>query len=121
MKVIPIVFVLLLALSACSKPAATISQSEAAQYRAAFDAAKMSPEIQAKWARSCALCHVAGQGGAPRVGHADEWAPRLKQGEAVLMQHTLDGYNSMPPLGYCMGCEMTDFAAMLDMMSGRKQ
>jgi len=108
-------------LAGCAKAPTPPTAVETARYNAAFADAKMTPAIQAEWSRSCALCHVAGQGGAPRMGHADEWQPRLAKGKAVLMQHTLEGFNKMPPLGYCMDCEMTDFAAMIDMMSGAKQ
>jgi cytochrome c5 len=69
-----------------------------------------------KWARSCALCHVTGNAGAPRIGNAEEWAPRLAQGMDVLLQHTLEGFNDMPPLGYCMSCERDDFVALIEFM-----
>jgi cytochrome c5 len=71
----------------------------------------------AKWGRSCALCHVDGNGGAPRVGNADEWSPRLAQGPDALLQHTIEGLNNMPPLGYCMACEEDDFRAMIEFMT----
>ena len=56
------------------------------------------------WSRSCALCHVDGNAGAPRMGRAEEWLPRLAQGRETLLKHTVEGLNSMPPLGYCMAC-----------------
>lgn len=74
--------------------------------------------VMAKWARSCALCHVNGEGGAPRVGHPDEWAGRLAQGDLVLLDHAIEGYNNMPPLGYCMDCEAADLAALIAFMAG---
>jgi cytochrome c5 len=69
------------------------------------------------WSQSCALCHVDGKGGAPHVGNVDEWLPRLAQGEEVLLTHTLEGLNNMPPLGYCMACERDDFLAMINFMT----
>ena len=71
----------------------------------------------ALWARSCALCHVDGNAGAPMVGNAQQWLPRLAQGRRTLLQHTVEGLNSMPPLGYCMACEEADFLAMIDFMT----
>ncbi|MGD1989627.1 MAG: c-type cytochrome [Pseudomonadales bacterium] len=71
----------------------------------------------ALWARSCALCHIDGNAGAPRVGQAEEWGPRLAQGRETLLKHTVEGLNSMPPLGYCMACEREDFLAMIDFMT----
>lgn len=70
-----------------------------------------------RWSHSCALCHVDGNAGAPRMGNAEEWAPRLAKGADVLLQHTLEGFNQMPPLGYCMACEREDFVAMIDLMT----
>ena len=74
--------------------------------------------VATKWARSCALCHVSGVGGAPKAGVAEEWNPRLVKGKAVLLTHTIEGYNNMPPLGYCMSCEEEDFVALIDFMLG---
>jgi cytochrome c5 len=71
-----------------------------------------------QWAASCALCHAAGEAGAPVVGKAEQWRPRLEQGREVLLTHSLEGYNRMPPLGYCMSCETEDFLAMIDFMAG---
>ena len=70
-----------------------------------------------QWKASCALCHVDGTGGAPRVGIAEEWAPRIGAGDDVLLAHTLDGFNNMPPLGYCMSCTEDDFRALIRFMS----
>ena len=70
------------------------------------------------WSRSCALCHVTGEAGAPRTGNADEWRPRLNQGEDAVLSHTIEGFNDMPPLGYCMACEREDFRAMIKLMAG---
>jgi cytochrome c5 len=77
--------------------------------------------VMRKWSRSCALCHVDGNGGAPRIGHPDEWQPRLVQGRDLLLDHTLNGFNKMPPLGYCMSCEAADFRALIDFMAGVPQ
>ncbi len=70
------------------------------------------------WSQSCALCHVDGTGGAPRLGNAAEWEQRIAQGNAALLRHTLEGFNNMPPLGYCMGCEQADFEALIQFMTG---
>jgi cytochrome c5 len=72
----------------------------------------------AQWARSCALCHVRGEGGAPVVGDREAWAPRVAQGEDVLLEHTVEGLNNMPPLGYCMDCEEEDFRNIIRFMGG---
>lgn len=71
-----------------------------------------------KWSRSCALCHIDGNGGAPRLGDGEAWQPRLAQGKDALLTHTIEGFNNMPPLGYCMSCEREDFSVLIDFMSG---
>lgn len=78
-------------------------------------------EVMAKWARSCALCHVTGEAGAPVVGDTAEWQRRLQQGEDTILNHVVEGFNSMPPLGYCMACEISDFRAMVAYMAGLNQ
>lgn len=97
-----------------------IDPARTAAYEVAFSAASLTPEVQRKWARSCALCHVHGEGGAPRMGDSAAWQPRIAQGDAVLMVNTLEGLARMPPLGYCMDCELSDFAAMIKLMVGRR-
>ena len=77
-------------------------------------------EAMAKWARSCALCHITGEANAPVVGDTEEWQQRLQKGEAALLNNVINGINSMPPLGYCMSCEAADFRVMIDFMTGVK-
>jgi len=69
------------------------------------------------WQRSCALCHVDGNAGAPRIGNQEEWGERLEKGPDVLLRNTFEGLNQMPPLGYCMACERSDFIALIDFMT----
>ena len=86
------------------------------------DAAVVTPGVPqanlAQWARSCALCHVRGEGGAPPAGDADAWAPRLAKGQDTLLRHTIEGFNNMPPLGYCMDCSREDFRRLIRFMAG---
>jgi len=77
-------------------------------------------EAMAKWARSCALCHITGEANAPGVGDTEGWQQRLQKGEAALLNNVINGINSMPPLGYCMSCEAADFRVMIDFMAGVK-
>ena len=77
-------------------------------------------EAMAKWARSCALCHITGEANAPVVGDTEEWQQRLQKGEAALLNNVVNGINSMPPLGSCMSCEAADFRVMIDFMAGVK-
>jgi cytochrome c5 len=47
---------------------------------------------QEVFAVACAICHDAGVAGAPRMGDVAAWAPRIAQGEAMLHQRALQGY-----------------------------
>ena len=84
---------------------------------APFTDARITELGQQRWARTCALCHVNGAGGAPKVGDHNAWSTRLAQGEAVLLDHTVNGFGNMPPLGYCMDCEREDLRAAIAFMS----
>lgn len=81
----------------------------------------LSQNQQRLWQQSCALCHVDGNGGAPRVGDFKQWKPRLQQGNEALLAHTIEGLNYMPPLGYCMACERRDFSALIAFMAGESK
>jgi|TARA_Y100000031_G_C8122121_1_gene338723 cytochrome c5 len=116
-----VVLLLTLSVYACSSsaPQGQSSQTAATDLPFANDIADES--VMGKWARSCALCHVTGEAGAPIAGDSVEWQQRLVQGEESILQRVLEGYNSMPPLGYCMSCEVKDFRAMIGFMTGSNQ
>ncbi len=45
----------------------------------------------------CAACHAAGVAGAPKLGDASAWAPRIQTGFDALVHSALKGKNAMPP------------------------
>lgn len=47
----------------------------------------------------CSACHATGAAGAPKVGDAAAWAPRIKTGFDALIQSALKGKNAMAPQG----------------------
>lgn len=47
---------------------------------------------KAVYDKSCALCHVAGVAGAPKLTDKADWAPRIAQGNDTLYKHTIEGY-----------------------------
>jgi cytochrome c5 len=69
--------------------------------------------------RFCFACHAAGAAGAPRIGNAEDWRPRLAQGRDVLLRHTIDGMSGMPPRGGCAACSDTELDAAIDYMLER--
>ena len=47
---------------------------------------------KAVYDKACFVCHKAGVANAPKLGDKANWAPRLKQGDAVLVEHAIKGY-----------------------------
>jgi cytochrome c5 len=66
----------------------------------------------------CAMCHLTGVSGAPKISDKLAWAPRLKESAAVLHQHALKGYKGMPVHGACPAptCSDADISAAVDYM-----
>ncbi|HXJ51132.1 MAG TPA: c-type cytochrome [Burkholderiales bacterium] len=48
---------------------------------------------------TCSACHAAGVAGAPKIGDAQAWAPRLKDGLKGMLAIALKGKGAMPPRG----------------------
>lgn len=94
---------------------ATISDSE--KLVAGSTVKSLSPELQATFDRSCAVCHNQPATGAPTSGNAAAWQPRLAQGMESLLEHTTAGHNGMPPMGLCMECTQAEFVAFIEFMT----
>ena len=69
---------------------------------------------------SCKACHAMPGNLAPQVHDRAAWDPRWKQGEAVLLDHTIQGFNAMPAGGQCASCTPDDFKALIRFMAGRE-
>lgn len=54
----------------------------------------------------CTACHTSGAAGAPKIGDAEVWAPRIKTGFDALWHSALKGKNAMPPQG---GGDFSDY------------
>ncbi|PPE72319.1 hypothetical protein C3942_18565 [Solimonas fluminis] len=104
---------LLLLLAACGK-----TEAPSAPAPAASVPATASAELQALYDRSCKACHAVPGTGAPLSGNAQAWAPRVAQGIDTLLDHTIGGYNAMPPMGACMDCTEEQFEELIELMSG---
>jgi cytochrome c5 len=69
----------------------------------------------------CAVCHGTGAAGAPKLGDAADWDPRIKQGMPVLFQHAINGFNSMPPKGTCMSCSDEEIKAAVQYLADQSK
>jgi cytochrome c5 len=73
----------------------------------------------------CAPCHAAGVAGAPKVGDKSAWAPRIKQGEKLLVEHSIKGYQGasgfMPARGGNSALSDADVADAVAYMVSQSQ
>jgi cytochrome c5 len=66
----------------------------------------------------CAACHDTGATNAPRLTDKSAWETRKRQGDSILLQHVIQGYNLMPPRGACLECSDTDLKAAVAYIVG---
>ena len=69
----------------------------------------------------CTTCHATGVSGAPRLGNAGEWQPRVAQGEDSLFNNAWNGLNAMPPKGLCGDCSEDEIKAAINYMVENSQ
>ncbi|NJO16856.1 MAG: cytochrome c5 family protein [Thioploca sp.] len=49
---------------------------------------------------TCIACHLAGMSSAaPKIGNQRDWVGRIDKGIETLLDHSLNGFNDMPPRG----------------------
>lgn len=75
------------------------------------------PELAATYAASCGVCHSRPSSGAPQAGHKAAWKPKVARGLDYLLDRTIRGYGSMPPMGLCPQCSEEDFIDLLEYMA----
>jgi cytochrome c5 len=102
-----------LSLAACGKGGGAPAASAASTPPPAA-----SPAVQKIYDTTCHSCHSAPVSGAPQLGDAKAWAPRIAQGKDTVLGHVINGYKGMPPMGLCMQCSEDDFVAVTEWMSG---
>jgi len=77
------------------------------------------------YSAKCAMCHDAGIAGSPKTGDAAAWTARIAQGEAVLIEHAINGFQGgagmMPPKGGCFDCTDEEISAAVEYMVAKSQ
>ena len=96
-------------------PAAAAAPAAAPQATAAAGNAG-----EALFKQTCVACHGAGVAGAPKFGDKAAWAPRIKQGIDVLVQHAIQGKGAMPPRGGSSASDADVRAAVQYMVNAAK-
>lgn len=87
---------------ATAKPFADSKPAQAPASPAETPSAVASQDLahgQQIFGQACAYCHDRGVAGAPKIGDAAAWNPRLAQGMDTLYAVALRGKGAMPPKG----------------------
>lgn len=72
---------------------------------------------KAVYLRHCFACHQAGVAGAPKLGDAEAWAPRIAQGRDAMVANVVKGMTpGMPPRGACPSCDDKKLSMAVDYM-----
>ena len=74
------------------KPVATVEVAEAAGAHVEKSGEEIVKGV-------CIACHGVGALGAPKIGNAGDWGPRIAQGYETLVKHAIEGIRSMPARG----------------------
>jgi cytochrome c5 len=104
---------IVLALAACGQDQPTPSAAELATRHPA------DPHLDSLYQTSCKACHANPESGAPPVGFAQAWKPRLAKGDAVLLAHVVEGFNGMPAGGQCFSCTSDDYRALIRFLAAK--
>jgi cytochrome c5 len=74
---------------------------------------------------ACLACHGGGIGGAPATGDAAAWGPRIAQGQEMLYEHALAGFQGeagfMPPKGGRVDLSDGEITAAVDYLVEQAQ
>jgi cytochrome c5 len=74
---------------------------------------------EAVYKKTCATCHAIGVAGAPKLGDAAAWEPRLSKGMDALYASSINGMPpGMPAKGMCFTCSDDELKAVVDYMVG---
>lgn len=99
-------------------PSADVLAAVAAANKGAAPAAAPATAagaVPALYTQACAVCHVAGVAGAPKLGDKANWAPRVAMGVNALTASVIKGKGAMPPRGGSTGSD-ADIKAVVQYM-----
>lgn len=94
----------------------TVASSEAVSQDAGQ--ADSAVDGEAVYKKACMSCHMTGAAGAPKVGDASAWKPRIDKGAPALLQSAITGVpgTAMMARGTCGACTDDDLKAAVDYM-----
>jgi cytochrome c5 len=80
------------------EPIVQVSTDNAGEATATDASADAGPGQQI-FTAVCATCHVSGLMQSPKLGSAEDWAPRIEKGIETLYDHAINGFKMMPARG----------------------
>lgn len=104
------------------KPVGEVCIEGSSECAAPVAAAASGPRSgSAVYSASCLACHDSGLAGAPKIGVAEDWAPRIAQGEETLVANAINGIRGMPPKGTCMNCSDEELKLAVEYILSQSQ
>ncbi len=100
--------------AAASEEEAVASEDEASSGGSGLDGEALYASA------GCVACHAAGVAGAPKLGDAEAWGPRIEQGTDALYQSVFNGKGVMPPRGGSSASD-EEIMAVVDYMVSQAQ
>lgn len=109
--------------SAPQAPAAPAAVAEPGATAAAPVVAAAAEPLSGEqiYQRNCMACHTTGAAGAPKIGDAAAWAPRIARGMDTVMANATNGINAMPPKGLCMTCSDDELKSVVEYIISQSQ
>lgn len=103
-----------------TSPAADTATADAAAPTASSETVAAVADGEAVYKKACMTCHGAGIAGAPKLGDAADWGPRIAQGDALLLEHAIKGFTGqkgmMPAKGGFVTLSDDEVKAAIDYM-----
>jgi cytochrome c5 len=97
-------------------------EATAAEPVAAAGGAAATPKSgEQVYQSNCMACHGTGAAGAPKMGDAAAWAPRIAKGMEALLKSATNGLKAMPPKGLCMACSEDELKGAIQYMVSKSQ
>ena len=108
---------------AAPEAAATEAVEAVASTETATDNSDGDGDGEKIYRSACFTCHDGGVAGAPKLGDAGLWAPRIEKGMDALLQSAIHGVpgTAMPPRGTCATCSDDDLKAAIEFMVSQVQ
>lgn len=78
-----------------STAAPVVAAAPAAPAASAAPAGAQTADLElgkSVYGKTCAMCHAAGVGGAPKPGDKADWDARVAQGQELLHKHAIEGF-----------------------------